>query len=245
MGGHEAQISPVPPERYGDRFVKFISGVTMSRERAEQERLSTALAADAGVEIPPGIGGTVNDPHLGGINIHRDKINPPGTDKVIQAAEHMAEKSRRKGSSEDEIPDRSILTVRSPGGEHTESATLPVIGEAAEGTSNAGSRTPSRVTPEPSDEHIQNARAVLGNAEMTSDPIGEVPPPTPPKMDGSIDRRSLEERLSWGGRAPPTPPKDKVLPLPPQASTQLSTSPMSVSPGSREEESLGLAIKRS
>ncbi|KXT09637.1 hypothetical protein AC579_3133 [Pseudocercospora musae] len=245
MGGHEAQISPIPPERYGDRFVKFISGVTMSRERAEKERLSTALAADAGVEIPPGIEGTVNDPRLGGINIHRDRINPPGTENVIHAAEHMAEKSRRKGSREEEIPERSITTVRSPGGEHTESATLPVIGEAAESNSNAGSRTPSRMTPESSREEMRNGPTVLGNAEMTSESIGEVPPPTPPKMDGSTVRRSLEERLNWGGQPPPTPPKDKALPLLPQASTQLSASPMSISPGSREDECLGLAIKRS
>lgn len=34
----ESQISAIPPERYGDRFLKFISGTTKSRELAEREK---------------------------------------------------------------------------------------------------------------------------------------------------------------------------------------------------------------
>lgn len=37
------QISPIPPEGYGDRFVKFIRGITMSKEEAERHRESKAL----------------------------------------------------------------------------------------------------------------------------------------------------------------------------------------------------------
>lgn len=225
----------------------------MSRERAEKERLSTALEKTTGIVVPPGIEGTVNDPKLGGMNIFREPNNPPGTAEVMEKAEHMAEKSRHRGSSEEEVPDRSIMTVRTPPGDgNGESATLPVIGEAAESASSAPSR---RVTPTPSHENVYSGRSrskpstIIGNAEMTPETIGEVPPPTPPKMDGSIDRRSLEERASWGGRPPPTPPKDgttiakdfggerlsrnldKELPPAPElqplrkASTQLSASP--------------------
>lgn len=206
----------------------------MSRERAEKQRLSAALeAAGANIQIPDGIEGSVNDPKLGGINLHRDPIDPPGTEKVMNKAEHIAEKSRRRGSREEEVPDRSLGTMKTD----ENGATLPVIGEAAESASQA-SRTPStRITPEPSREDVFSHRSIIGNAEMPSDAVGEVPPPTPPKMDGSVDRRSLEERRSWGGKPPPTPPKDerrsramdKDLPMPPtlmpQASTQLSASP--------------------
>ncbi|KAK4497155.1 hypothetical protein PRZ48_011605 [Zasmidium cellare] len=244
MGGHESQISPIPPDRYGDRFVRFISGITMSRERAEKQRLSAALeAAGANIQIPDGIEGTVNDPALGGINIFRDPLDPPGTEKVMSKAEHIAEKSRRRGSREEDVPERSLGTTK---GEND--ATLPVIGEAAESASN-NSRTPSRH--EPSKEDAHSRRPVLGNAEMPPEAIGEVPPPTPPKMDGSIDRRSLEERRSWGGKPPPTPPKDgrssrpldKDLPLPPlmpQASTQLSASPSRIG-----DNDFGLSFTRS
>lgn len=241
----------------------------MSRERAEKERLSSTLAVNAGVEIPSGLEGTVNDPRLGGVNIppiHRDEVNPPGTDKVIEKAERQAEKSRRTGSNELEVPDRSILAVRSPGDPASgEQITLPVIGEAHETSSNV-----SGVTPSPSYEDIRAShnRPILGNANMPSDSIGEIPPPTPPKLDGSIDTRDAAERQSWGGRPPPTPPKDgprsqgladiaqnnkhyssdKELPLPPpmhKASTQLSASPMSISPLVSDEEMRHLGLRGS
>ncbi|OJJ43399.1 hypothetical protein ASPZODRAFT_161625 [Penicilliopsis zonata CBS 506.65] len=32
------QISPIPPEGYGDRFIKFVTGITMSKEEAERHR---------------------------------------------------------------------------------------------------------------------------------------------------------------------------------------------------------------
>jgi len=231
MGGHESQISPIPPDRYGDRFVRFISGITMSRERAEKERLSQRLST-AGIELPPGMEGTIDDPILGGVNLQRDHSNPEGTEKVMQKAERAAEKSRRHGANEDLIPDRSILAVRGAG-DYADAATLPVIGEAAENASNA-SRT-ANVTPTPSHEEIVARGPVIGNANVPSDSIGEVPPPTPPKLDSKIDFEDDSfGRRSWGGGPPPTPPKDdynrgrlldKNLPLPPVASKVFSASP--------------------
>ncbi|KAA8645460.1 1-phosphatidylinositol-4-phosphate 5-kinase [Aspergillus tanneri] len=38
------QISPVPPEGYGDRFINFIKGITMSKEEAERRRESWGSA---------------------------------------------------------------------------------------------------------------------------------------------------------------------------------------------------------
>lgn len=37
MGGHEPEISPIPPQRYGERFIKFISRVTEGPERTEKD----------------------------------------------------------------------------------------------------------------------------------------------------------------------------------------------------------------
>jgi 1-phosphatidylinositol-4-phosphate 5-kinase len=243
MGGHESQISPIPPVRYGDRFVKFISGITMSREAAEKERVSAASDANA-VILPSGRETIFNDPNLGGVNVFHEKpSNPAGTQAVMEEASHIALKTMQHGASEEDVPDRQISTVRSPGGTETDiSQLLPVIGEAGESASNA-SRTPSRITPSHSREDMTDRQrlVLLGNANMPAEAVGEVPPPTPPKMDGSIDTRAAHERLSWGGRPPPTPPKDdsrnsdderrsrgpsldKALPLPP-ATHQLSASP--------------------
>ncbi|KAF2100067.1 SAICAR synthase-like protein, partial [Rhizodiscina lignyota] len=38
LSSPESQISAVPPERYGDRFVRFINGITKTREAAELEK---------------------------------------------------------------------------------------------------------------------------------------------------------------------------------------------------------------
>nr|POE96912.1 phosphatidylinositol 4-phosphate 5-kinase its3 [Quercus suber] len=224
FGGHESQISPIPPERYGDRFVRFISGITMSRERAEAEHLSHTLEATAGVIIPPGIEGTVDDPRLGSVNISH---NPPGTEKVIDNATIEAEKSRVEGASEADVPDRSLSAVRSPG-DNGEAAILPVIGEAAENGSNP-SHAPSQAH---SHEDFNEKRPIVGDANMPSEVLGEVQPPTPPKADGSLASRERSSEEIWGGRPPPTPPKDeprslldKALPLTPVATRTFSHSP--------------------
>ncbi|KAM0717576.1 hypothetical protein Q7P37_007428 [Cladosporium fusiforme] len=249
MGGNESQISPIPPERYGDRFVKFISGMTMSRERAEHDRLSKTLEAATGLILPPGIQPPINDPHLGGCNLHEDRTDPPGTERVIEKAERSAEKTVRRGADEQNIPDRSLGAV---GRQDSDGAVLPVIGEAVESSSQV-SRTPPDATPKSSRDDVRRQRRaqapppVLGNANMTTETIGEVPPPTPPKPNGTFEER--EGRPSWGGGPPPTPPKDekykgrlsddisqrgrlsvesrdKELPsLPPAANMKLSASP--------------------
>ncbi|KAI7563497.1 hypothetical protein KC346_g21762, partial [Hortaea werneckii] len=83
---------------------------------------------------------------------------------------------------------------------------------------------------------------VLGDANMPSDSVGEVPPPTPPKTDDSVESkehyrapgRESTESVDEGGVPPPTPPKDdytrgrvmgKDLELPPVASMSFSHSP--------------------
>lgn len=238
MGGHDSQISPIPPDRYGDRFIKFISGITMSRERAEKERLSQRME-ESGIPNPNSsdVGGTIDDPSLGGVNLQRDPANPAGTERVMEKARREAERSKKLGASEVGVPDRSISSVRSGEQSPAEASTLPVIGEAAENASTA-SRTPSRITPTPSHEDVGARRQHapdLGNANMPSDSVGEIPPPTPPKTDGGV-RKSNEQSLkreSWGGGPPPTPPKDdrrgrfvdKDLPLPPVATHVFSASP--------------------
>ena len=168
---------------------------------------------------------------------------------MIEKAERSAERTMRHGADETDVPDRSLGAIgRQDSGE---GAVLPVIGEAAEHSSQV-SRTPSESTPAPNRDDIRRQRKsqlqpIIGNANMPSENDGEVPPPTPPKPDGAFEER--EGRPSWGGGPPPTPPKDekyrgrpsdessrgrlsvesrdKQLPsLPPVANLKLSASPM-------------------
>jgi 1-phosphatidylinositol-4-phosphate 5-kinase len=210
MGGNESQISPIPPERYGDRFIKFISGMTMSRERAEHVRLSRTLEAATGLILPPGIQPPIDDPVLGGINMRQDNNNPPGTHRVIEKAERSAERSTRRGADEKDVPERMLGAL---GRDEPDGAVLPVIGEAAESSSQVSRTPPPHPTPKASYENFSRQRKsypkalpIVGNANMPSESVGEVPPPTPPKPDGAFEER--EGRPSWGGGPPPTPPKD-------------------------------------
>lgn len=38
MSHNRTQISPVPPEAYGERFLNFIEGITLSKEEAERQQ---------------------------------------------------------------------------------------------------------------------------------------------------------------------------------------------------------------
>ncbi|KAF2481859.1 hypothetical protein BDY17DRAFT_299839 [Neohortaea acidophila] len=54
MGGHEGQISAIPPVRYGERFVKFISGLMKTpAEMPESEKREEVGADAAGNALSP------------------------------------------------------------------------------------------------------------------------------------------------------------------------------------------------
>lgn len=54
MGGHEPEISPIPPQRYGERFIRFISSITKALSPNEKDE--GAFAASDGMPTPPSVG---------------------------------------------------------------------------------------------------------------------------------------------------------------------------------------------
>lgn len=208
MVNQEPQISAIPPERYGDRFVRFISGITKTREAAEKEK------ADAE--------NTIDDPRLSGVNMHqRDP-----TEIVIEKAERQAERSKQRGASEDDVPNREIRTIRSISAERGElGSTLPVVVEAVESASTEGRSGKS--SPQPPAPLEEKELPPLQPQEHKQMP--QRPPPTPPKEANNEydDRPPTPPKDNYEGgrqRGPPTPPKDelergrgrdKELPLPP------------------------------
>ncbi|KAF2122436.1 hypothetical protein BDV96DRAFT_481314 [Lophiotrema nucula] len=219
LTNQESQISAIPPERYGDRFVKFISGNTKTREAAEREKAEEAEAA-------------ANEPSLPGINQSRQERD--SIDRVMEKAERQAERSRQRGASEEDVPNRNVRAVRSPSAERGEpgGTTLPVVEEAAESSSTGGrsgrsTETDLRPRPPPlkeGDIHSLQPRS--------RDPSHQRPPPTPPK-DSVVDTNEerpptppKDESYTNRHSGPPTPPKedrgrrrDKELPPPPQLET--------------------------
>ena len=127
MSNNKSQISPIPPEGYGDRFVKFISGLTMTKE--EQER-----AVESGDQLD------------GSIDTHRQSSFPPSRksndNKVVEKAEKQAQKTEKDGATEEPRHDRTLSSVRSPSAERSggaTGATLPVVEEDKEASSREDS----------------------------------------------------------------------------------------------------------
>ena len=235
MSANKTQISPIPPEGYGDRFVKFINGITKPREEAEAEA-ETAVHPE--MQQLDGQATNIRS----SLDVHssvRENIDSRSNSRIarlspVQLMEQAERQARRSSSSEEFQPvDRTIKTVRSPsaerGIERGASVTLPVLEEVGEGGSmgggsvggvsanSANSRERERER-EPSergrDDRSQHSRGrdstPLASQSMLSPPLGGRPPPTPPK-----DMPNLEKTLP-------------VLPMP-----DLPISPLQIQSNSR------------
>jgi len=162
MSNNKSQISPIPPEGYGDRFVKFISGLTMTKEEQERE-----------VETGEQLDGSTNTPvrHSNSFPISRLS----NENKIFEKAEKQAHKTEKEGATEEPQRDRTLIAVRSPSAERSsglQGATLPVVEEDGEGTSREDLAHHEKATgklanniarrieqrPPPASEEAQNGR---------------------------------------------------------------------------------------
>jgi 1-phosphatidylinositol-4-phosphate 5-kinase len=182
LGNNESQISPIPPEGYGDRFIKFITGVTKTREEAHRE----AAEADAQKQAEE-VAAFLEEGRKRSGSQHLQRTATDNS--VIQKAETQAAKTESQGANEDERPERTLLSVRSPSAERGGNAgmVLPVVEEAGEASSTGGRS---------------------GHEERPVTPPKDERPPTPPK-DGAVKGHSKDgvvRSSSW---------KDKALPVVP------------------------------
>lgn len=209
----ESQISPIPPERYGDRFVRFVSGITKSIELALQEKADKAMSPIELAE-PAGEARAIN-----GYDGERGDLVRSPTDKVMAKAEKQAVKSRDDlNKSEESAPDRSISTVRSPSLERQNDAgfTLPVLEEVGESSSTGhGSRGSerSRPSPPPSPKRRSRSRSrSRGGRERAESPASSIRSHRRyrhSQMDGQRQEMTDLERDKMLPSTPPrTPPKD-------------------------------------
>lgn len=210
MGAQKTQISPIPPESYGERFIKFISGRAMTRE--EQERV-----AHSSEQMDGSTSHHTNQ--RSSFNLSRKS-----TDRVIERAEKQARMSEEHGATEDERKDRTLSAKRSGSADRTNGvagATLPVVEEDREASSREASlHNEKQATPLPQldrtnvvlaqhaferpevkrEESVHNGQA----AAILQSPVA-VPEPT--HEDNAMEEaKSLRNRD--GDKPPPTPEKD-------------------------------------
>lgn len=150
LSSDRSQISALPPHEYGERFINFISGVTMSQEeatRAAQER-DAAMAAEAAAEEERERTGMGNNERLSSTTPPIPNYKPP-----LPPGQRSPEAS---GIPVDNVPDRTLRTTAASGKgghgpngamvERRETTVLPVVEETAEGPSTGDRSRNSRVS---------------------------------------------------------------------------------------------------
>lgn len=125
MSNDRTQISPIPPEGYGDRFVKFIRGITMSKEEAERHRESRALGRPS-------------------------TERTPSVERTMQVAEKEASKDVSITHPRTLSTVRDPADANTPG----PSSTLPIVDEAGEASSVGGQSQHSRQGPPPPEKDV-------------------------------------------------------------------------------------------
>lgn len=138
----KSQISPVPADEYGERFINFITGITMTEEEAERRKTIEAGRPRRSQEHPvPGVDGPSTSIETGPRSSHSDRRPLSPVDRTMAKAQRQAEKSERKGAHEQAMPEHTLRTLRSPSAERSHGqagSTLPVVEEAGEAGSTGG-----------------------------------------------------------------------------------------------------------
>jgi 1-phosphatidylinositol-4-phosphate 5-kinase len=233
------QISALPPHDYGERFMNFISGVTMSAEEAQreaQERDAANAAAAAAAEQPERVGSWGSRRHSTSTHIppipnYRPPAPPtnllsgqksPEQEITLQRAEHQAYKSEKHGIREEDVPDRTLKTTSAP-----PDLAVPAV---------------SKRPPAPNSQHVERREsAIQGSAtvlpvveeateagstversrssQISSAATESDDRPLTPAKDGDERQAGFGNPLLGNnkGRAPPTPPKTAMLKKPESA----------------------------
>ncbi|KAF2666663.1 SAICAR synthase-like protein [Microthyrium microscopicum] len=212
LNSTESQISAVPPDRYGDRFIRFISGNTKSKELAEQDaQQAESQPVDPlrhSSSLPTGIpAGHDHHHHHLPIHHHADRsasvparvgseADDRATNKVMQKAERQAELSIAKhgGSPEPSIPARNLATVSSPDemSDHG-NYTLPVVEESVDERSENERLQEERGSVE-GRSMLERGSSRRSTASTEPAMPERPPPPTPPELE----KAELERRLDGG-----------------------------------------------
>ncbi|RYP05494.1 hypothetical protein DL764_003754 [Monosporascus ibericus] len=214
LSSERTQISALPPHQYGERFINFMSGITMSPEEAERDArdreaaaaaMETARISTGGVEEPRRSSAqalpapTYLPPAPPGMR----SPNSPEPNPTVEKALKKATKNEKDLAKEDQVPDRKITTsITSTMGRSNSSAVLPVVEETAEAGSLRGQ---SRNGPRP----FTPSQREDGYTDLGPHGIGGRGPPTPPKTsyfdvgrkragsggEKTINRDSLDKAL--------------------------------------------------
>ena len=129
-------ISPIRPEPYGDRFIRFIESVTKSPEEAAREAEAVPTNSNT-LSTYDGSGLDTSRRRSGSQSMHLTNTN----NTTLQRNEREALKSERRGDGEEPAEPRVLTTARSPSADRSggmQGQILPVVEELGEASSTGG-----------------------------------------------------------------------------------------------------------
>ncbi|KAI2617897.1 SAICAR synthase-like protein [Hypoxylon sp. NC1633] len=213
LSSDRTQISALPPEEYGERFIKFMSGITMSPEEAARDAHDREMAAaltsaemeQTKIETLQAPGSSSAPPAPSYLPPAPPGMRSPGSPEpnpTIEKALKKATKKEKDVAKEDQVPERKITTAVSPGTRSNSHAVLPVVEETAEAGSIGGR---SRADSASGSRPFTPAERQDGFTNLGPHGIGGRGPPTPPKSSylepdsGYIEGRKRSGSGNSGG----------------------------------------------
>lgn len=230
LSHNSSQISPIRSEPYGDRFVNFITGITMTKEEAERDEQHRSSEQNTGA----GYGPRAHSSSIESTRLSGERLSQSPVEKTLEKAQKQAHKTELEGRNEEDTPERVLGVARSPSAERTggtAGTTLPVVEEAGEAASTGGRSAHSghsghsqKRIAEADDLHWRRNDKQLHNedsgfgSEMTESPVERLSTnnsttqkhlPDPPKLEpriyespGPIDPEKAKGRRPHSTRLP-------------------------------------------
>ncbi|KAL9111544.1 MAG: hypothetical protein Q9227_004032 [Pyrenula ochraceoflavens] len=140
LSHNSSQISPIRPEPYGERFINFITAVTMTKEEADREQHSKASEKER-TSLGQLDGAQSQSFSFEAVRSSGERLSSSPVERTLEKAQKQAQKTERQGRNEADTPERTLCTARSPSADRSEGmkgTTLPVVEEAGEAASTGG-----------------------------------------------------------------------------------------------------------
>lgn len=206
LSSDRSQISALPPQEYGDRFMKFMSGITMSQEEADREQIEREAAAEATILTVDGQAAPPMPTYLPPAPPGMRSPTSPELNPTVEMAVRKAMRKEKDVAKEDQIPERKIMTsVAPPTGRANSHTVLPVVEESAEAASLGGRSRGESTTTEPRPLTPSPRERQDGFTDLGPHGIGGRGPPTPPKMNYLEPAKAHVSREDLDKALPPLP----------------------------------------
>ncbi|KIW48318.1 uncharacterized protein PV06_00920 [Exophiala oligosperma] len=235
LSAPRTQISPIPPQAYGDRFLNFVTGITMTQEEADRRRAQDSrpsgtqtqnFSIDSQRQLPRESHGSDRE-----ASVHSPPMSPGAVEKTMRKAQKQTDKStpadKGRRGSEEEKPERILRTTEESKGP----TLLPVVSEAGENGDHNEKRLlnapderseckgPLSASPEPIAPSIPGLRRVSPSTVATATDIADDTSISSPDVVDFADPCQPEEREKGVdnvlGKKPPRIASDLIQPQSP------------------------------